>query len=56
MENPTSAASTAHKEAAAEHSNCATQHLQAAASHDSNKHDDAMASKQSANACASTSK
>jgi hypothetical protein len=68
MQNSNATASTAHKEAAAEHQACATQHLKAAASHDSNNHEDAQASaksalkscetasKHSANACACSEK
>jgi len=68
MQNPSSTASTAHKDAAAEHKACADQHLKAAACHDSNKHEEAQAnsknamkccgtaSKQTATACACTDK
>ncbi len=54
MQNPSSTASTAHKDAAAEHKTCADQHLKAAASHDNNKHDEAQSNSKSAMKCCDT--
>ena len=54
MSDEHTAASAAHKEAAAGHQACAEHHIKAASCHDQHKHDDAKASSNSAMKCCET--